>query len=77
LIPNFHKSITTPNGDIYLTGGRNPDGNKSNDIYKFDMRTRKLVPIAKMKYPRSSHGVVYMNGKIYLCGGYTVVGNKS
>ena len=35
-LPNFHKSVPVPNGDIYLIGGRLIDGEKSNDIYRFN-----------------------------------------
>ncbi len=35
-IPDFHKSIITPQGEIYLTGGRDQEGKKSSQIYYLD-----------------------------------------
>lgn len=36
-IPEFHKSISTPNGDLYLIGGGIPESsNKSPKIFKYD-----------------------------------------
>jgi hypothetical protein len=36
-IPYFHKSISTPNGDLYLIGGTIPQSViKSQKIYKYD-----------------------------------------
>lgn len=52
------------------------DGNKSNEIYKFDLNLKKLSLIAHLIHPRSSHGIEYMNGKIYIVGGYTSTPDK-
>lgn len=52
------------------------DGNKSSDIFKFNFASKKLDLVAKMEFPRSSHGMVYLNGKIYICGGYTTSAEK-
>ncbi len=70
-IPNFHKSIVTPKGDIYLTGGRRADGEKSEKIYRLDLAARGIVPVGSLKVPRSSHGICYMDGHIYVVGGFT------
>lgn len=70
-IPFFHKSIVTPAGDIYLTGGRNPDGTKSKVIYQYNPLEQNLVMVAEMSVPRSSHGICYCNNAIYVVGGFT------
>ncbi|KRX01533.1 hypothetical protein PPERSA_01436 [Pseudocohnilembus persalinus] len=74
--PDFHKSIILPNGDIYLIGGTSLSGQKSNQISKFDWNSKELVPVAEMKYPRSSHALAYLNEKIYIIGGYTTNADK-
>ncbi len=75
-IPHFHKSIITPFGDIYLSGGSNPDNIhvKLNKFYIVDFQYRTLNPVADMIIPRSSHCLCYMDGYIYAIGG---ISNKS
>ncbi len=69
-IPDFHKSIATPNGDLYLIGGNLPDsGMKSQKIYKYDFSNNTLIYCASLKYGRSSHSVCFNNKYIYVMGG--------
>lgn len=74
-IPNFHKSIALPNGDIYLIGGSfdfdEPNNNKSSRIYKYISSNNQLEIVAKLNYSRSSHAICYCNGFIYIVGGVT------
>lgn len=69
-IPDFHKSIATPNGDLFLVGGNLADnGIKSQKIYKYDFLNNSLVYCASLKYGRSSHSVCFNNKYIYVMGG--------
>ena len=74
-IPRWHRSITIPNGAIYLIGGvvtfnTNQEAT-SNSAYVYDYEANTLNPIKPMNIPRSGHGVAYMNEKIYCVGGFT------
>ena len=70
-IPDFHKSIATPNGDIYVIGGSLGDnGLKSQKIYKYDFTNSTLVYCASLKYGRSSHSVCFNSRFIYIMGGF-------
>jgi hypothetical protein len=71
-IPYFHRSIISPQGDIFLTGGSLPDntGKKSNHCYIYDYAKRSLRPIASMINPRSSHAICYLGNYIYVVGGF-------
>ena len=71
-IPTFHKSIITPQGDIFLTGGSIPDnsGRKSNGTFYYDWSANSLRGLPNMINGRSSHGICYLNGNIYIIGGF-------
>lgn len=73
-LPSFHKSLATPNGNLYLTGGsidtETAAKGKSKYIYQFDFNNNTLIPLATMFNPRSSHGICYMNNYIYMIGGF-------
>lgn len=69
-MPFFHKSISTPNGDLYLIGGSLPNSNsKSQKIYKYDFENRTLNYCTNLKYGRSSHSLCFNNRYIYIVGG--------
>ena len=72
-IPPFHKSISIPNGDIYLVGGSDPVNNnkKHSTNYFFDFHKRTLISRASMNTARSSFAICYMNRSIYAVGGLT------
>ena len=74
-IPKFHKSIVTPNGDIYLIGGAFNDMaetmNKSANIYIYRPKEKTLELLGNMNHPRSSHSICYCNGCIYIVCGIT------
>jgi hypothetical protein len=71
-LPDFHKSISVSNGDLFVLGGAEPDmpERKSNSIYKFDFTNNALVLVNKLKYGRSSHSVCFNNRYVYILGGY-------
>lgn len=60
-IPNFHKSLITPIGEIFITGGSNNDypSQKSNLTYVLNFKTNSLLPVAQMLNGRSSHTMCY------------------
>ncbi len=69
-IPEFHKSIAVPNGDLYLIGGSLPNNvMKSQKIYKYDFQKKTLVFCTDLKFGRSSHSVCFNNKYIYVLGG--------
>jgi hypothetical protein len=72
-IPHFHKSVITPMGDIYLTGGTppGPSPTKSRLAFLLDWSVPTLLPISPMLSPRSSHAICYSSGFIYVIGGFT------
>ena len=72
-IPHFHKSIITPLGNIYLSGGSHQDNlhSKLKKFYVVDYNTKTLVRKDDMIVPRSSHCLCYMLGYIYAIGGIT------
>lgn len=72
-IPSFHKSIVTPNGDIYVVGGCDADdqSKKLPTTYQYDWNKNTLVMRAKMNCGRSSFGICYMNKSIWVVGGLT------
>ena len=63
--------MTTPSGDTYLIGGRQQEGLKLGDIYKYESLNKNLLSVGNMKIPRSSHGVCFVYPYIYLIGGFT------
>lgn len=73
-ISYYHKSIISPDGEIYLTSGRlnekilmNPD----DSFYKFDQENCTLIEMPKMMVPRILHGLVYLKKCLYVIGGST------
>jgi len=73
VIPDFHTSLSTPDGEIYLLGGRNAKNHdeKYNQVYTVDFQRKELVKKAPMRYKRDSHAICYNEGYIYVIGGVT------
>lgn len=71
-VPNFHKSVITPQGEIFVTGGSISDnsGRKSNGNFLFDWSANTLRGLPNMINGRSSHAMCYSNGVIYVIGGF-------
>lgn len=72
-IPNFSRSIATPQGLVFLVGGADPiqRENKLPSTFVFEPRQKTLIPRARLNTPRSSHSLTYLNGYIYAIGGIT------
>lgn len=71
-IPIRHRSIITPQGKIYLTGG--VEHNRTTNLtMRYVPETCKLELMKPMIYPRKSHGMCYLNGFIYCIGGFTEI----
>jgi hypothetical protein len=71
-IPRWHRSIMTPSGDIYLTGGVSVDETekKLRNCFFFDFGRYTLIPTAQMNFARSGHGICYLKDFIYVAGGF-------
>ena len=67
-IPPFHRSITTPHGDIYLLGGS--DQKKLAEIYSYEPINRTLLPAGSLLTARSSFAVCYLHPYIYSACGF-------
>lgn len=74
LIPDYHNSLITPSGEIYITGGQDSmDKNKRyNEVFTVDLEQRKLVQKASMLFKRDSHALCYNEGYIYAIGGISI-----
>ncbi|CAK67284.1 unnamed protein product (macronuclear) [Paramecium tetraurelia] len=66
----FSKSLITPDGQIYLTGGSLPNKKKSNTIYQFNFSNYQLQEIGQMNSGRSSHGLIWKENQLFIIGGY-------
>lgn len=77
LIPRHHRSVTTTQGYVFLTGGIeiNDNDDKKQKVlrnsYILNFEKRTLVPVAKMLIGRIEHNLVVLNDEIYAIGGYT------
>ena len=71
-LPDFHKSISISNGDLFLIAGAdsNAPQKKVPNIYKYDFQNNTLQLVNKLKYGRSSHSICFNNRYIYVLGGY-------
>jgi hypothetical protein len=68
-IPLRHRSITTPEGDIFLCGG--VEGSlELRNLYHVNFDRLALEAKAMMITARKSHGICYMDGHIYVIGGF-------
>ena len=70
-----HRTILTPNGEIYILGGFLDNLNDSNEdvfntLFRYDHANKTLVPLAKMTTLRNSFGMCCIKNKIYAVGGY-------
>mmetsp|Transcript_37316 Transcript_37316/g.33470 ORF Transcript_37316/g.33470 Transcript_37316/m.33470 type:complete len:93 (-) Transcript_37316:374-652(-) len=72
-IPRWHRSVATPFGEIYLTGGVDGDktSNKLRNSYVYDFNNRTLIEVGKMLLGRSGHALVYLMGYLYAIGGFS------
>jgi N-acetylneuraminic acid mutarotase len=71
LIPIRHRSIITPAGRIFLTGGSEGD-KELNSAYEYDPRKNDTFRVLKkMNTARKSHGICYLHECIYVIGGFS------
>jgi len=74
-IPRWHRSISTPFGEIYVTGGVEAATDaKLNNCFVYDFNNQTLIEVMNMHVCRSGHALVYLQGYLYAIGGYTQVG---
>lgn len=67
-----HRSIITPTGEIFLTGGAEVKNEKFhivNYCYKLNYKLASLESISSMLHPRSNHGIAFSDRFIYVAGG--------
>ena len=69
-MPDYHKSISVSNGDLYLIGGSDLNGRKCEGIYKMDFDNNSMILCNKLKHGRSSHSICFNNKYIYVLGGF-------
>ena len=73
IIPDWHGSIVTPEGNIYLIGGADMKNNHLSSartyVYREDINT--LVRKSNLLIPREAFSLVYVLGKIFVIGGIT------
>ena len=69
LVPLRHRSVITPIGDIFLTGGSRGEEQLAY-TYKLNYLNGALLPKRLMAYTRKSHGFCYLDGYLYALGGY-------
>ena len=72
-IPRWHRSITTPSGEIFLTGGLSVEekDKKLTNCYILSFEECVLKPITPMLTGRSGHALVYANDYLFAIGGCT------
>jgi len=70
-IPDWHGTIATPAGKIYVIGGSDLKAhNKSSKrTYYYRSSNNSLVRLNDMKTPREAFSVCLVNGLIYAIGG--------
>ena len=73
LVPDYHRSISTPNGDIYLIGGEMTLSEfkpTTNSVFTYDFNKKTLIRKCPMISERNSFGVIFLCGFIYVFGGF-------
>ncbi|EGR28733.1 kelch motif family protein, putative [Ichthyophthirius multifiliis] len=68
-IPEFHKIVVCPGGQIFLLGGV-IKGVQVNNVYQWSFNKQQFIPKSNMIQARSSFSAIYLKEKIYVVGGY-------
>jgi len=80
LIPDYHGTVTTPEGRIFIFGGIDSANNISRKVLEYDPKTNTLHRRSDMLNERYGFAVTYAKGRIYVFGGYgrqgAVIGNN-
>ncbi|KAM3131222.1 hypothetical protein pb186bvf_016680 [Paramecium bursaria] len=74
IVPQYSKSIQTPDGQIYLIGGSIPNNKKSGIIHQYQFNNQLLKEVGQLQFQRSSHSLVFYQNEILVIGG---IGNNS
>ena len=70
-IPYRHRSVSLPDGSIYLIGGHYKEKNiTSNETYRYNWDSKGFINRADMYTSRKSFGICYNSGFIYVVGGF-------
>lgn len=64
-----HPSVVSDGIYIYILGGADTIGTRTNSVYRYDPNTNTYTTLAPFVTPRFAHTVVYLEGKIYLFAG--------
>ena len=59
---------------IYVTGGKDSEGNTLNSAYVYDPQADAWTQLASMGAARRVHASAAMGGKLYVFGGYGTIG---
>ena len=79
-IPDYHRSIALPNGEIYLIGGEMnllEEKPTINSVFSYDFIKKTLISKSSMKFARNSFGIVFLCDFIYVFGGFDKSDNSS
>lgn len=70
-IPENGKSLITPFGDIYFSGGVSNEkkGKTLNSLYKYNKFQKTLSIKNPFSLARKAHGFIYLGGFLFICGG--------
>ena len=72
-IPNFSRSIMTPDAKIFLLGGEDPGGNARQEVHMFDVDSASdhyvLQPKDPMPHKKYDFALCYLDGDIFVIGG--------
>lgn len=70
-IPENGKSLITPFGDIYFSGGVSNEkkGKTLNTLYKYNKFQKTLSIKNPFSIARKAHGFIYLGGFLFICGG--------
>lgn len=78
LLPHHHRSVSTTQGFVFLTGGVDKGPNEPvkqqkalRNAYILNIQKRQLVSVAKMLIGRLEQSLAVVNDEIYAIGGYT------
>ena len=70
IIPEEHRSVITPSGEIFISGGYNSEKQRTIDsFFKFNFLQKIFSPRPSMKTCRKSHAIICVDKFIYVLGG--------
>lgn len=70
IIAEEHRSVITPNGEIFISGGYNSERQRTSDSFcKLNILQKIFSPRPSMKTCRKSHAIICVDKFIYVFGG--------